>query len=87
MNEKELVEKLKSEGFSNVYIWEDRPETYYPDHQHEKFSAHIILDVEKYRHSCEIVLGCSNHIHIEASEESDNAWSPAGAPASSRSAR
>ncbi len=36
--------------------------------------AHVILDVEKYRHRCEIVLVCTNHIHIEASEESDNMY-------------
>ena len=32
--------------------------------------AHVILEVEKYRHRAEIVLVCSNHITIEASEES-----------------
>ena len=37
-------------------------------------SAHVILDVQKYRQSCEFVLTCSNHIHIEASEESDNMY-------------
>ncbi|MDP9253584.1 MAG: ribosome-associated translation inhibitor RaiA [Verrucomicrobiota bacterium] len=31
--------------------------------------AHVILEVEKYRHSAEIVLVCSNHITIEACEE------------------
>jgi putative sigma-54 modulation protein len=37
-------------------------------------SAHVILDVQKYRHRCEIVLACANHIHIEAEEESDNMY-------------
>lgn len=36
--------------------------------------AHVILDVQKYRHRCEIVLSCANHIHIEAEEESDNMY-------------
>ncbi|MBI4026294.1 MAG: ribosome-associated translation inhibitor RaiA [Verrucomicrobia bacterium] len=36
--------------------------------------AHVILDVEKYRHRCEIILACANHIHIEANEESDNMY-------------
>jgi putative sigma-54 modulation protein len=36
--------------------------------------AHVILDVQKYRHICEIVLTCTNHIHIEADEESDNMY-------------
>jgi putative sigma-54 modulation protein len=36
--------------------------------------AHVILDVEKFRHRCEIVLTCTSHIRIEASEESDNMY-------------
>src|SRR4051812_35833123 len=36
--------------------------------------AHVILDVAKYRHLCEVVLSCNNHIHIEADEESDNMY-------------
>jgi len=36
--------------------------------------AHVILDIEKYRHRCEIILVCANHIHIEAHEESDNMY-------------
>ena len=31
--------------------------------------AHVILEVEKYRHRAEIVLVCANHITIEAHEE------------------
>lgn len=37
-------------------------------------SAHVILDVEKFRHRAEIVLNCSNHITIEASEECDDLY-------------
>ena len=36
--------------------------------------AHVILDVEKYRHWCEIVLVCTNHIRIEVREESDDMY-------------
>ena len=36
--------------------------------------AHIILAVEKYRHSAEIVLVCSNHITIEACKETDDMY-------------
>ena len=36
--------------------------------------AHVILDVEKYRHRCEIVLMCTSHIRIEADEESENMY-------------
>ena len=36
--------------------------------------AHVILGVEKYRHWAEIVLVCSNHITIEAREETDDLY-------------
>ncbi len=36
--------------------------------------AHVILEVEKYRHSAEIVLVCSNHITIEACEETTDMY-------------
>jgi len=36
--------------------------------------AHVILGVEKYRHWAEIVLICSNHITIEACEETDDLY-------------
>ncbi len=36
--------------------------------------AHVILEVDKYRHRAEIVLVCANHITIEASEESPDLY-------------
>ena len=36
--------------------------------------AHVILEVAKYRHSAEVVLVCSNHITIEAFEETDDMY-------------
>ncbi|MDQ3118071.1 MAG: ribosome-associated translation inhibitor RaiA, partial [Verrucomicrobiota bacterium] len=36
--------------------------------------AHVILEVQKYRHSAEVVLVCSNHITIEAREETDDMY-------------
>jgi putative sigma-54 modulation protein len=36
--------------------------------------AHVILEVEKYRHSADVVLVCSNHITIEACEETDDMY-------------
>ncbi len=36
--------------------------------------AHVILEVAKYRHSAEVVLVCSNHITIEACEETDDMY-------------
>jgi quercetin dioxygenase-like cupin family protein len=40
----ELERQLRAEGFSHVYVWEDGPNTVYPDHTHEVDTAHIILD-------------------------------------------
>lgn len=36
--------------------------------------AHVVLEVEKYRHSADVVLVCSNHITIEACEETDDMY-------------
>jgi putative sigma-54 modulation protein len=36
--------------------------------------AHAILEVEKYRHSAEVILVCSNHITIEACEETNDMY-------------
>ena len=36
--------------------------------------AHAILEVAKYRHSAEVVLVCSNHITIEAREETNDMY-------------
>lgn len=36
--------------------------------------AHVILDVEKHRHFAEVILHCSNHITIEASQETDDMY-------------
>ena len=36
--------------------------------------AHVILEVDKYRHRAEVVLVCCNHITIEASEESTDLY-------------
>ena len=36
--------------------------------------AHVILEVEKYRHSAEVILVCSNHITIEACEETTDMY-------------
>jgi quercetin dioxygenase-like cupin family protein len=46
MDEKELENKLRKEGFTRVYVWEDRPHAFYPDHTHGTITAHIILDGE-----------------------------------------
>ncbi len=34
--------------------------------------VHIILDVEKHRHVAECIIQAKKHVHVEASETSDN---------------
>jgi putative sigma-54 modulation protein len=34
----------------------------------------IVLDVQKYRHTAEVILHCSNHITLEASAENDDMY-------------
>ena len=36
--------------------------------------AHVILDVEKHRHTAEVILHCGNHIIIEARAESEDMY-------------
>jgi len=46
MNEKELADQLRLEGFGHTYIWEDSPNAHYPGHTHPIETAHIILSGE-----------------------------------------
>ncbi len=46
MDRAALEVQLHCEGFSRTYIWEDRPNAYYPDHTHPTETAHIILEGE-----------------------------------------
>jgi mannose-6-phosphate isomerase-like protein (cupin superfamily) len=46
MNLHELEEQLRAEGFRRAYVWQDDPNTFYPDHTHDVDTAHIILDGE-----------------------------------------
>ena len=46
MNEKELMQQLKGEGFGHTYVWEDSPNAFYPEHTHDSETAHIILSGE-----------------------------------------
>ena len=41
-----LRRQLESEGFSQVYVWQDGPNAHYPDHTHRALTAHLILDGE-----------------------------------------
>ncbi len=48
------------------------------DHLHLDYpriiDAHVVLDVQKYRHSCEIILHCANHLSIEATDETGDLY-------------
>lgn len=46
MDERELEEKLRGEGFSGIFIHRDSPGAHYPDHTHMGITAHIVLDGE-----------------------------------------
>lgn len=46
MNEKEWEAKLRSEGFSGIFVHRDSPNAFYPDHTHIGITAHIVLDGE-----------------------------------------
>ena len=46
MDERGLAEQLRKEGFRHTYVWQDGPNTHYPEHTHEKETAHIILNGE-----------------------------------------
>lgn len=46
VDENRLREKLHSEGFTHTFVWQDRPNAFYPDHTHNFLTAHIILEGE-----------------------------------------
>jgi quercetin dioxygenase-like cupin family protein len=46
MYEKQIEKKLREEGFSNVFLWRDAPNAFYPDHTHRSITAHIVLEGE-----------------------------------------
>jgi quercetin dioxygenase-like cupin family protein len=46
MTETELAAQLQREGFSHTYVWEDGPNTTYPDHKHPLQTANIVLTGE-----------------------------------------
>jgi len=46
MEEKDLAERLIREGYVHLYVWEDGPNVYHPEHEHRAESAHIILHGE-----------------------------------------
>ena len=39
-----IMAQLRDEGFSDVFVWTDRPDTVYPDHTHATETAHVVMD-------------------------------------------
>jgi mannose-6-phosphate isomerase-like protein (cupin superfamily) len=46
MDEKGIAARLQQEGFHDTYVWEDGPNVFYPEHTHDKETAHVILSGE-----------------------------------------
>lgn len=46
MDEQSLTRKLRDEGFTHTYVWQDPPKGHYPDHTHPDETAHIVLSGE-----------------------------------------
>ena len=46
MDEQSLAKKLRDEGFTHAYVWQDAPNAHYPDHTHADETAHIVLSGE-----------------------------------------
>jgi quercetin dioxygenase-like cupin family protein len=38
--------RLRNEGFTRTFVWQDGPNAFYSQHTHEQETAHIILDGE-----------------------------------------
>lgn len=46
MSKRSPEQQLRDEGFRRIYVWQDGPHAWYPDHTHAVDTAHIILDGE-----------------------------------------
>lgn len=46
MNEKQWIEQLTKEGYKNVAVCPNGPNTEFPEHTHEQQTAHVILTGE-----------------------------------------
>ena len=46
LDEHQYEVELRSEGFTQVYVWEDAPDSWYPDQSKPKASAYIVLEGE-----------------------------------------
>jgi mannose-6-phosphate isomerase-like protein (cupin superfamily) len=46
VNAGEWMQEFREEGFRHVYVWEDAPNAFRPDHTHSGATAHVILSGE-----------------------------------------
>ena len=44
VTEEEIKRQLEAEGFKDIYVWQDAAGYEYPEHTHEKLTAHVILE-------------------------------------------
>ena len=45
-NESLLWKQLEDEGFGHIFVRQDQPEAFYPEHTHACLTTHIILEGE-----------------------------------------
>ncbi|OGN16816.1 MAG: hypothetical protein A3C88_01275 [Candidatus Yanofskybacteria bacterium RIFCSPHIGHO2_02_FULL_50_12] len=46
MEKEKIIEKLKGEGYDEVYEWEDKPDAHYSAHKHNFDTKLVILEGE-----------------------------------------
>ena len=46
LKEHEHEDQLRKDGFKHIYVWQDGPDTWYPEHVHPTASARIIIEGE-----------------------------------------
>jgi quercetin dioxygenase-like cupin family protein len=46
ITEAEAIRALAEEGFTTVYVWQDKPGAVYADHTHSTSSTHLVLEGE-----------------------------------------
>jgi mannose-6-phosphate isomerase-like protein (cupin superfamily) len=46
LNEDDLREALRAQGFRRIYVWQDGDNAYYAEHTHPTETAHIVLSGE-----------------------------------------
>jgi quercetin dioxygenase-like cupin family protein len=42
----ELVEELQREGYTNIFLWEDKKGSYYPFHSHPYREIRVVIEGE-----------------------------------------